>query len=81
MKRNFAKITYTNCDSVEYGHTICELQDVQDNLFPIDQDFKDFDKEKEYKENDYALPSIKIELVKISDRQFSKWFKSIEKNA
>ena len=81
MKRNFAKITYTNCDSVEYGYTVCELQDVQDNLFPIDQDFKDFDKEKEYKENNYALPSIKIELVKMSDRQFSKWFKDVEKNA
>lgn len=82
MKKNFAKITYTNCDSVEYSYTICELQDINDNLFPIETDFKDFDKEKEFKEFNYSLPSITIELVKMTDRQFSKWFKdNVEKNA
>lgn len=82
MKKNYAKITYSNCDSVEYGYTICELQDIQENLFPIEQDFKDFDQEKEYKEKNYALPSINIELVKMSDLRFTKWFQeNVEKNA
>jgi len=75
MKYNYAKITYINCDSVEYGYTICELDQIQENLFPIDMDFKDFVQEHEFKEMGYALPSINIELVKLSKWQFNKWKK------
>jgi hypothetical protein len=81
MKKNYAKITYNNCDSVDYGYTICELQDINENLFPVEIDFKD-NEENSFKQIEFALPSIKIELVKLSDWQFSKWFKEhVEKDA
>jgi len=81
MKKNYVKITYTNCDSLEYDYTICEWQNIEDNLYNAKEDMKNFDR-KEFEDKNHAFPSVTIEPVFMTDDEYDKWFvENVESNA
>lgn len=78
MERNYAKVSYHNC-GMDYDYTICQWHDLQDNLNIAETVFLDADP-KDFKE--HGKPSITIEPILMTDKQFEEWFiKNVESEA
>ena len=79
MKKSYARISYNNCDSIDYDYTICTWDDVEDNLFVVKDELEGCSQKN--LEGDYH-PSVTIEPVFMTDDEYEKWFiEYVEKNA
>lgn len=77
----YARIDFINC-FLDYDYTFCEWCDVRFQLEIAESNFTDVDQIgfKHWKANGH-LPEIKITLVMLTDNQFNKFMKKLEKNA
>jgi hypothetical protein len=69
-KKNYVTVTYISC-SLDYKYTICTWSDLQDNLGIVETDIMDADPNDFEK---YGKPSIIIEPILMTDREYEKWF-------
>lgn len=77
-KQSFAKITYYNC-GLDYVYTLCEWQDVNDNIEIVKPEMENFDP-KDLDES--FTPSVLIEPILMTNQEFEKWFiKNVESKA